>query len=174
MEDSEIESKSPTHAGSDQVNPQAFIERARKRVTTALEDVEKAKAALAKEETKWLYESALLTDGERRLTVLEQEANEMVEDPIPPIVPADFFQEMAQLRASVAELMRERDLLRPQDESRPRRRTSLCPRALRRIDSRPSQEEPAFEHERLPCWLRGQGGGIVMRNGNENGMLRLL
>ena len=46
--------------------------------------------------------------------------------------------------------------------------------ALRRIDSGPSQEEPAAEHKRLPCWLRGQGGGIVMRKGTERSMLRLL
>ena len=39
--------------------------------------------------------------------------------------------------------------------------------AFGRVDSGTSQEGPAAEHESLPCWLRGQGGGVVVHDSTE-------
>ena len=88
-----------------------FIERAKKRVLSCQEEVAKAQAVLREAEAKVLTEEDSLREGESRLTALQLEA-QRVQERIPlPTAPADFAQELAELRVCVAELQRERDEL---------------------------------------------------------------
>ena len=90
-----------------------FIERARKRVCSLQEDVKKAQAVVAVAQEKLAQEELMLREGEVRLQALQQEeATRMDCQEVPPTIPCNFAQELAQLRACVAELQLERDDLR--------------------------------------------------------------
>ena len=81
-----------------------FIERAKKRVTSLQEDVVKAQAVVAQAQEKLAKEEALLREGEHRLQVVQQEeSNKMDHQEVPPTLPCNFAQEMAQLRACVVD-----------------------------------------------------------------------
>ena len=81
-------------------------------------------------ESKLLSEEDAVRQAEDRLRVLHQEAAGRVEESPPATVPANFAQELAQLRDFVSELQRERDELRKefagrsqgsQEDARPRK-----------------------------------------------------
>ena len=89
-----------------------FLERGRKRVEGCRQDVEKAREALVAAEAKLLSEEDA-SQAEDRLRVLRQEAAAGgVQESPPATIPANFAQELAQLRDFVSELQRERDELR--------------------------------------------------------------
>ena len=91
-----------------------FIERAKKRVNTFQEDVKIAQAAVVVAQEKLAKEEVLLREGEGRLQALQQEeANGMDCQEVPPTVPCNFAQELAQLRACVVELQTERTTSAP-------------------------------------------------------------
>ena len=112
-----------------------FIERAEKRVLSFQEEVAKAQAVLREAEAKVLTEEDSLREGESRLAALQLEAQRVQERIPPPTAPADFAQELAELRVCAAELQRERDELRSEldsrvgegQEIRQRRTRSLAP-----------------------------------------------
>ena len=104
-----------------------FLERARKRVVAARQEVEKAKEGVVSAEGKLALEEEEVCKVEARLLGLKQEANHMPASPRP-TVPADFVQELTKLQSLVQELQRERDELRAElathaeiKEGRPRK-----------------------------------------------------
>ena len=94
------------------------IERAKKRVWNFQEEVAKAQAVLREAEAKVLMEEDSLREGESRLAALQLETQRVQERTPPPTAPADFAQELAELRVCVAELHREKDELRSELDSR--------------------------------------------------------
>ena len=93
-----------------------FIERAKERIVACQAEVSQAQEALAKAQSKLQQEEQGLTDGEARLAILLQESAEVgprVEE-VPPTVPANFAQELVELRACLSELRRENSELRSQ------------------------------------------------------------
>ena len=104
-----------------------FLERARKRVAAARQEVEKAKEGVVSAEGKLALEEEEVRKAEAPLLVLKQEANHMPASPRP-TVPADLVQELTKLQSLVQELQRERDELRAElathtevQEGRPRK-----------------------------------------------------
>ena len=90
-----------------------FIERAKKRIAAGLEEVSLAQEALTMAQAKLQSEEYGLAEAEARLaTLLIEESNG--EAVPPPTVPADFAQELAELRASVQPLHQENADLRSQ------------------------------------------------------------
>ena len=83
--------------------------------------------ALVAAETKLLSEEDAVRQAEDRLRILRQEAVGCVQESPPATVPANFAQELAQLRDFVSELQRETDELRlelagrSQEDARPRK-----------------------------------------------------
>ena len=90
---------------------ESFLERAKKRVVGARQEVEKARDALTSAETKLVLEEDAVRQAEERLHVLRQEVLGVPRSP-PATVPADFMQELARLRELVQDLQEERDDLR--------------------------------------------------------------
>ena len=93
-----------------------FIERARKRIVACQAEVSQAQEALVKAQSKLHQEEQGLSDGEARLATLMQESAEggpRVEE-VPPTIPADFANELAELRTCLSELRRENMELRSQ------------------------------------------------------------
>ena len=81
-----------------------FIERSKQRVGALREEVSRAQLIVQETETKLVSEENALRDGELRLQTLEREAHGT---PAPPLTaPADFAQELAQVRFCVQELTR--------------------------------------------------------------------
>ena len=77
----------------------------------------KAQAKLAEAEVQQRKEEDDLEEGERRLDAFLQEADstaDFLPSGSPPTLPADLAAELAQLRASVQDLQRERDEFRVQ------------------------------------------------------------
>lgn len=113
---------------------ETFLERARKRAQKERQEVEKARAILCAAEAKLSQEEDSISQAEDRLHALQEEARGMQESVPPATVPCDFAQELAQLRSSVQQLMRERDQLRAElagqsgarEEGRPRKCRSLA------------------------------------------------
>ena len=131
-----------------------FLERARKRVEGCRQDVEKAREAFAAAEAKLLSEEGAIRQAEDRLRVLRQEAVACVQESPPATVPANFAQELAQLRDFVSELQRERGELRMELAGRPQE--NARPRKTNKSLSTPSLDL-------VP--VRSQGGVSFPRNG---------
>ena len=129
-----------------------FIERSKKRIITLQEAVVKAQAAVVEAQAKLVAEEEALRDGEQRLVTLDREASCLPQQP-PPTVPADFAQELAQLRASVQELRRERDDLRAEMSKRGDKRSRGRSRSL----ANPSSDliTGDFSLQRVPVVNRG-------------------
>ena len=92
-----------------------FIERAKKRIVACQAEVSEAQEALAKAQSKLQQEEQGLTDGEARLAILLQESAEVgPQVEVPPTVPANFAQELVELRACLSEFRRENSDLHSQ------------------------------------------------------------
>ena len=76
-----------------------FIERSKKRVGMLRKEVSRAQLVVQETEAKLVSEENALRDGELRLQILEREAHGTPEPPR--TAPADFAQELAQLRFCV-------------------------------------------------------------------------
>ena len=112
---------------------EAFLERARKRASVALQELDSAREKLATAEGKLALEEESVHQVEARLLELRQEANGMAASPTP-TVPADVVQELTRLASFVEELQRERDELQAElaaqvatSEGRPRKSNRSVP-----------------------------------------------
>ena len=106
--------QAPVRPVADRIaSSKVFIERAKKRITTGREEVSQVLEALTSAQAKLQSDEHGLADAEARLaTLLMEESNGMAAPP--PTVPADFAQELAELRTCVQQLQRENTDLRSQ------------------------------------------------------------
>ena len=143
-----------------------FLQRARKRVAAARQEVEKAKEVVVNAEGKLALEEEEVRKAEARLLVPQQEASHMPANP-PPTVPADFVQELTKLHSLVQELQHERDELRAElathaevSEGRPRKSNRISRDAIARfgdVFTTPVGHFPPRERQ-----------GVVFRGGDSH------